>query len=161
MDNSNAIRILRLIFPDVIILAVSTICVFVIRYRVVTSRRREVIEDLATPASPLTISSNSSTAIPRKIWPRLLSLMRRVRLFIQFVVVGFAAIVYPSILNSVYFVFFLTLAFIWSLSVNFGTKYVYARVLLALYAGLHILTFYVYQFGFFQDALHPLSFTSK
>jgi glucan phosphoethanolaminetransferase (alkaline phosphatase superfamily) len=68
---------------------------------------------------------------------------------------------YPSIINSVYFLFFLALAFIWSLSITFGRKYILARALLVIYTGIHLLIFYLYQFGFFQDVLQPLSLWSK
>ncbi|CAF1201689.1 unnamed protein product [Rotaria sp. Silwood1] len=161
LDNSNAKRILRLIFPDIIILAISIICFVLLRRQLISIRSRE-IDDHPTPTviSPLTDSSISTTN-QMKLWPRLLSIIRRARLFLQFVIVGFAAFVYPSIINSIYFIFFLTLAFIWSLSVHFGKKYALARTLLSIYAGVHLLTFYLYQFGFFQDILQPLSLWSN
>ncbi|CAF3267963.1 unnamed protein product [Rotaria sp. Silwood2] len=161
LDNSNAIRILRLIFPDIIILAISIICFVIIRRQLLSTRNRETNEPLTSQTiSPLTNSSISTTS-QTKLWPRLLSILRRARLFLQFVIVGFAAFVYPSIINSIYFIFFLTLAFIWSLSVNFGRKYALARTLLSIYAGVHLLIFYLYQFGFFQDVLQPLSLWSN
>ncbi|CAF3472921.1 unnamed protein product [Rotaria socialis] len=165
LDNSNALRILRLIFPDIIIFAISTVCCCVIRRRLSLPRHRETNEILPSPTtSPLTTSSASTstdTGSEQKLWPRLLSILRRLRLFVQFVLVGFAAFVYPSIINSVYFIFFLIIVFIWSLSVNFGRKYTSARVLLAIYAGVHLLTFYLYQFEFFQEVLPPLSLWSN
>jgi hypothetical protein len=161
LDNSDAIRILRLIFPDIIILAVSTICFVIIRRTLITKRRRETNEELLSPLTLSATNSSSSTTSLKLIWPRLLSVLRRIRLFLQFVIIGIAAFVYPSIINSMYFVFFLTLAFIWSLSIKFGRKYRLARALLVIYTGIHLLIFYLYQFGFFQDVLPPLSLWSK
>jgi len=149
LDNSNAIRILRLIFPDIIILAVSTICFVTIR--------RTILSSTVSSAA----NNNNDTEGQKQLWPRLLSILRRIRLFIQFAIVGFAAFVYPSIINSIYFIFFLTLAFIWSLSAKFGKKYAFARALLVIYTGVHLLVLYLYQFGFFQDVLPPLSLWSK
>jgi hypothetical protein len=161
LDNSNAIRVLRLIFPDIIILAASIICFVIIRRTVVSSVSRPPAEvRRSTTTSPST-SSSTSTASQKNLWPRVFSVIRRARLFLQFVIVGFAAFIYPSIFNSIYFIFFLTLAFIWSLSVKFGRKYTLARSCLVIYTGIHLLIFYLYQFGFFQDVLQPLSLWSK
>ncbi|CAF0821922.1 unnamed protein product [Adineta steineri] len=160
LDNSNAIRILRLIFPDIIILAISTVCFVIIRRTIVTSRRRNNELQISSSISQ---TANSSTSIEdqKKLWPRLLSMLKRTRLFLQFIIVGFAAFVYPSIINSVYFIFFLTLAFIWSSSVKFGNKYTFARAILVVYTGIHLLILYLYQFGFFQEFLPPLSLWSN
>ncbi|CAF0897645.1 unnamed protein product [Adineta ricciae] len=161
LDHSNAIRILRLIFPDIIILAASTVCLIIIRRSILNVRRRQN-DDI--PISPVTLPSTQSTTSvedQKRLWPRLLSILRRARLFLQFVLVGFAAFVYPSIINSIYFLFFLTIAFIWSLSVKFGKKYALARSLLVVYTGIHLLIFYLYQFGFFQDVLPPFSLWSN
>jgi len=166
LDNSDAIRILRLIFPDIIIFAVSTICFVTIRRSLKPSRRRQ-INDLQTSTTSNTTnispSSDSSTIVinRKSLWPRLLSVVRRTRLFIQFLIVGFAAFVYPSIINSIYFVFFLTVAFIWSFSIKFGRKFAIFRGLLVIYTGIHLLTYYLYQFTFFQEVLPPLSLWSK
>ena len=169
LDNSDAIRVLRLIFPDIIILAVSTICFVIIRRSLLSSRRRQT-NDLFTSTTttmsnattvPSSNSDSSTTETRRNRWPRLLSILRRIRLFIQFVLIGLAAIVYPSILNSIYFIFFLALALIWSLSVKFGRKFTFARVFLLFYTSAHLLTIYLYQFAFFQEALPPMSLWSK
>ncbi|CAF1290006.1 unnamed protein product [Adineta steineri] len=166
LDNSNAIRILRLIFPDIIIFAVATICLVISRRSLRTSRRREVTELQTSSTSNTTSVSPSSTSslniINRKnIWPKLLSVIRRIRLFIQFIIVGFAAFVYPSIINSIYFIFFLVIAFSWSFTIKFGRKYTLIRALLVIYTGMHIILFYLYQFTFFQEVLPPLSLWSN
>jgi hypothetical protein len=161
LDNSNAIRILRLIFPDIIILAASTICFVIIRRTILLSRRRQTDDQLISSTISPSTASSTSIEDQQRLWPRLLSILKRTRLFIQFAIVGFAAFVYPSIINSVYFIFFLTLAFIWSLSVKFGKKFAFARTLLVIYTGVHLLVLYLYQFGFFQDILPPLSLWSK
>jgi hypothetical protein len=161
LDHSNAIRVLRLIFPDIIILAVSTTCFVIIRRTLIT-RRRQTNELLTSSTTlPSTNSNSTSSTSLKLIWPTLLSILRRIRLFLQFVIVGIAAFMYPSIINSIYFVFFLILAFLWSLSIKFGRKYTLARALLVIYTGIHLLIFYLYQFGVFQDVLQPLSLWSK
>ncbi|CAF1290556.1 unnamed protein product, partial [Rotaria sordida] len=161
LDNSNAIRILRLIFPDILILAISIICLVSIRRQLLSTRLHETNEPQTPSVIPPLINSHINTINQQKLWPRLLSIVRRTRVFLQFVIVGFAAFVYPSIINSIYFIFFLTLAFIWSLSVHFGRKYALARTLLSIYTGIHLLIFYLYQFGFLQEALQPLSLWSN
>jgi hypothetical protein len=162
LDHSNAVRVLRLIFPDVIILAVSTTCFIIIR-RTLSTRRRQTNEFTTSPTTlpPSTNSNNTSTTSLKLMWPRLLSVLKQIRLFLQFVIVGIAAFMYPSIINSIYFIFFLSLAFLWSLSIKFGRKYALCRAILTIYTGLHLLIFYLYQFGFFQDVLQPLSVWSK
>jgi hypothetical protein len=164
LDNANAIRILRLVFPDIIILAVSIVCIVIIRRTLSSSKRRQLNElqtSTTSNTSPGSNSSAASTKNRRTIWPRLLSIIRRLRLFLQFVIVGFAAFVYPSIINSIYFIFFLIIALIWSFSIKFGRKFAIARALLVVYTGLHLLAFYLYQFAFFQEVLPPLSLWSK
>ncbi|CAF3894722.1 unnamed protein product [Rotaria sp. Silwood2] len=165
LDNSNAIRVLRLIFPDIVIFAISTICFFVIRRTLIVLRRRqsEIQSSITSNAINLSPSIDSSTSTTHKriSWPRLLSIVRRIRLFIQFIIVGFAAFVYPSIINSIYFIFFLIIAFVWSLSIKFGKKFAFVRASLVIYTGMHLLTLYLYQFTFFQEALPPLSLWSN
>ncbi|CAF3646268.1 unnamed protein product [Rotaria sordida] len=166
LDNSNVIRIVRLIVPDVVIFVLSTICFFVIRRTLILLRRRQRSELQTSIASDVinsspSMDSSTSTTTKRSSWPRLLSIVRRIRLFIQFIIVGFAAFVYPSIINSIYFIFFLIIAFVWSLSVKFGKKYELVRALLVIYTGMHLLILYLYQFTFFQEALPPLSLWSN
>ncbi len=120
------------------------------------------ISTTTNETNPLPLSNSTTNITNRKrLWPRLLSVIRRIRPFIQFVIVGFAAFVYPSIINSIYFIFFLTIAFAWSLSIKFGKKFALIRALLVIYTGIHLLTFYLYQFTFFQEAFPPLSLLSK
>ena len=163
LDNSNALRILRVIFPDIIIFAVSTICFIIIRRLLIQSRRRERTDIQTTdPANGSPSSTSTTSEIRRRnILRRILAVIRRIRLFIQFLILGCAAFIYPSIINSIYFIFFLLIAFVWSLSIKFGRKFALVRALLVIYAGLHLLTLYLYQFTFFQDAFRPLSLLSK
>lgn len=161
MEDPNAIRILRLIFPDIIILAVSIVCFVIIRRTVIYPRRRSTNETPPPTTTPLP-SVNSRTTKLKLIWPKFLSLLRRIRLFLQFLIVGFAAFMYPSIINSIYFLFFLSVAFLWSLSMKFGRRYGIARAVLVIYTGIHLLIFYLYQFGFFQnDQFSPGTFWAK
>lgn len=166
MDDVNAIRIIRLVFPDVIIFGLSIFCFYIIRRSLRDLRRRESVELQISSTSnesnrPSSKTNRASLINRRKVLQRLLSMVRRMRLFIQFIIIGFAAFIYPSVLNSIYFVFFITVAFTWSLSVKFGKKFIFFRTLLVIYAGIHILTLYLYQFTFFQEALLPLSLWSK
>lgn len=162
LDNSNAVRILRLLFPDLIILATSLICLIIIRRRLILSRRHqrqrqveEIVPSLLT--SPSTLSERSSP----HLWPRFLSIVRRLRLSLQFVLVGVAAFLCPSVLNSMYFLFFLLMSMYSSLSIRFDHRFTRLRSVLLVYTGVHLLLFYLYQFGFFQDVLQPRSFPSK
>ncbi|CAF4184268.1 unnamed protein product [Rotaria sordida] len=105
-------------------------------------------------------SSNSSTTIINRNnhWSRLLSEVRHIRLFIEFIIVGFTAFVKPSLINSIYFILFLIIAFMWSLSVEFGRKFALIRALLVVYTGIYLILFYLYQLSFFQEVL-PASFS--
>ena len=161
LDNSNALRILRLIFPDIIIFAASTICFVIIRRRLSFFYRRRIDErSLSTPVTPLSPDSTETNA-EKKFWQRLTSILRHARLLLQFLLVGLAAFIYPSIINAMYFLFFLSLVVIWSLAMRLGHKFALARSLLVVYAGIHLLVLYLYQFTFFQDVFEPLSLGSK
>lgn len=146
-----------------IIFAVSTVCVIIIHRSLVASRRRHTIEIENSVRANLSSASNSNSNVgkAKAVWPRLLSIVRRARLFVQFALVGFAAFIYPSFINSVYFLFFLIIAFIWSASVKFGRKFAIARAALVIYTGVHLFIFYLYQFEFFQNELSPLSLWSN
>ncbi|CAF1213486.1 unnamed protein product [Rotaria magnacalcarata] len=166
LDNADTIRIIRLIFPDIIIFAVSTICFIIIRRILLKLQRRETAElQISAISNETNISPSKTNSISRankrKFWQRVLSIIRRIRLFIQFIFVGGAAFVYPSIINSVYFIFFILMAFTWSLSVKFGRKFVLFRSLLVIYAAIHLLTLYLYQFTFFQEFIPPFSLWSN
>lgn len=164
LNHSTALRILRLIFPDIIILAVSTTCFVLIRRTLSTLSRRQVDDLLPTITSSPSFQSTTSSSSLKSIWPRLFSVLRQIRLFLQFILIGIAAFLYPSLINSIYFLFFLVLAFVWSLSIKFEKQYSYARATLVVYAGIHLLIIYLYQFGFFQDnqrGLPPKSLGSK
>ena len=166
LDNSNALRILRLLFPDIIIFATATICFVIIRRTLIQSKRRQPSDLQASSISTTSSASPTSNSISSsqnqtKIWPRILSVIRRTRLFVQFIVIGFAAFIYPSIINSIYFIFFVLIALTWSFSIKFGKKFAFLRALLVIYAGVHVFTIYLYQFTFFQDLFPPLSLWSK
>jgi len=151
LNHSTALRVLRLIFPDIIILAVSITCFVLIRRTISTIRRRQIDDPLPTVTnSPSYPSSSESSSSLKSIWTRLFSVLKRIRFFLQFMIIGIVAFLYPSLLNSVYFLFFLSLAFLWALSIKFEKQYVYARAILVVYAGVHLLILYLYQFGFFQ-----------
>ncbi|CAF4115196.1 unnamed protein product [Rotaria sp. Silwood2] len=161
LDNSNAIRIFRLIFLDIVIFAISIIDFFVIQCTLISIRRRQT--SITSNTTNRSSSMNSSNSTLKKInkWSRLLSIVRFMCLFIQFIIVGFAAFVYPSILNSIYFIFFLMITFLWSLSIEFDKRFALIRALLVIYTGIHLFTLYIYQFTFFQEAFVPLSLWSN
>ncbi len=147
-------------------MATCAIGFIIIRRSLIQAKHRERTEiqtsATTTTANPsLSSTSTSSLVKQKRFWPRVVSIIQSIRLFIQFVIVGFAAFVYPSIINSIYFVFFLLIAFLWSLSIKCGRKFAWLRALLVIYTGLHLLTLYLYQFAFFQDAFPPLSLLSK
>ena len=58
-----------------------------------------------------------------------------------------------QVLSSVYFLVFLVLCVMWACYQSLGNRFSHFRILLLLYTGAHILTLYLYQFQFFQDAL--------
>ncbi|CAF3499416.1 unnamed protein product [Rotaria sp. Silwood1] len=134
LDTFSDIRILCVIFPDIVIFIVSTICFVIIQYSLYNSRSSQSNDFQTSTISHTTniSSSNSSTTIINRNnhWSRLLSEVRHIRLFIEFIIVGFTAFVKPSLINSIYFILFLIIAFMWSLSVEFGRKFALIRALL-------------------------------
>ncbi|CAF4509747.1 unnamed protein product [Rotaria sp. Silwood1] len=162
LDKFSDIRILCVIFPDIVIFIVSTICFVIIQYSLYNSRSSQSNDFQTSTISHTTniSSSNSSTTIINRNnhWSRLLSEVRHIRLFIEFIIVGFTAFVKPSLINSIYFILFLIIAFMWSLSVEFGRKFALIRALLVVYTGIYLILFYLYQLSFFQEVL-PASFS--
>ncbi|CAF3869829.1 unnamed protein product [Rotaria sp. Silwood1] len=162
LDTFSDIRILCVIFPDIVIFIVSTICFVIIQYSLYNSRSSQSNDFQTSTISHTTniSSSNSSTTIINRNnhWSRLLSEVKHIRLFIEFIIVGFTAFVKPSLINSIYFILFLIIAFMWSLSVEFGRKFALIRALLVVYTGIYLILFYLYQLSFFQEVL-PASFS--
>ena len=144
----------------------STICFIIIRRRLIILRRHQT-SDVLSSATSNTVnrlsSTNSNAGIVNRtnVLSRLTSIIKRIRLLIQFVIVGLAALFNPSLMNSLYFIFFLSIGFAWSLSIKFGRKFAIIRALFVIYTSIHLLILYLYQFTFFQEALPPLSLWSK
>lgn len=74
-------------------------------------------------------------------------------------------IMLPSLASAIYFVMFLILGTMWAChkAVRLQRKraFAYVRFALTVYSGVHVLTFYVYQFQFFQKALPPESLLAR
>ncbi|KAK7483051.1 hypothetical protein BaRGS_00025714 [Batillaria attramentaria] len=130
----------RLILPDVVVLAVS-IVVLVIP-AVLVSREAEQADLPQTARS-----------IRRR--KRLQSVMNFIGESFVTILLATCGIMVPSVLSSVYFLLFLLLAVLWSCYLSLGRGFTYLRVVLLFYTGAHILLLHLYQFQFFQDFVPP------
>ena len=84
--------------------------------------------------------------------------------FIAFMLLA-GGIMLPSLASAIYFVMFLILGTMWAChkAVRLQRKRAFAFVVLALmvYSAVHFLTFYMYQFQFFQKVLPPESLLAR
>lgn len=76
-----------------------------------------------------------------------------------------AGIMQPNVLSSVYFLIFIILGVCWAFHllehVMKNTSFILIKIILTVYAGLHVLVLYMYQFPFFQEILEPDSFLPR
>lgn len=145
-DGVSALDICRIIVPDVAVIAVSITCVVCCRGLVTASPLR--------PETPhhFRMCPDSTT------WDNVMPY------FIAFMLLA-GGIMLPSLASAIYFVMFLILGTMWAChkAVRLRRKRAFAFVGLALmvYSGVHVLTFYMYQFQFFQQVLPPESLLAR
>ena len=74
-------------------------------------------------------------------------------------------IMQPNVFSSVYFLTFLLLGICWAFHLNDHIQksswYIFIRIVLTVYTGLHVILLYLYQFPFFQNVLQPDDFTPR
>ena len=73
-------------------------------------------------------------------------------------------IMLPSLASAIHFLMFLVLRTMWAChkAVRLRKKaFASVRIALMVYSGVHVLTFYMYQFQFFQDVLPPESLLAR
>ena len=145
-DGVSALDICRIIVPDVAVIAVSITCVVCCRGLVASSPLRpETLQHIR-------MSPDSTT------WDNVMPYVIAVMLLA-------GGIMLPSLASAIYFVMFLILGTMWAChkAVRLRRKRAFAYVGLALmvYSGVHVLTFYMYQFQFFQKVLPPESLLAR
>ena len=74
-------------------------------------------------------------------------------------------IMLPSLASAIYFIMFLILGTIWAchkaIRLRRKKAFAYIRFALMVYSGIHVITFYLYQFQFFQSSLPPDSLLAR
>ena len=64
-----------------------------------------------------------------------------------------AGIAYPSALSSLYVLVFIAMGLWWGCYRHLGQKFAIVRIILLVYTSAHLITVYLYQFQFFQEAV--------
>ena len=145
-DGVSALDVFRIIVPDVVVIAVSITCVVCCRGLVDSSSLH------STTPQRIRITSDSSS------WDNVMPYFIAVMLLS-------GGIMLPSLASAIYFLMFLILGTMWAChkAVRLRRKKAFASVRIALmvYSGVHVLTFYMYQFQFFQDVLPPESLLAR
>ena len=74
-------------------------------------------------------------------------------------------IMLPSLASAIYFIMFLILGTMWAchkaIRLRRKKAFAYIRFALMVYSGIHVITFYLYQFQFFQSSLPPDSLLAR
>lgn len=134
---------MRLILPDVVVFLASLFCMM-------TSKSRVAAANILRT----TVNQNESTNYVAEILPVFVGLMLLL-----------AGIVQPNVLTSVYFMAFLLLGICWGFHLldylKKNQSFTIVKLFLTSYAGLHILTLYLYQFPSLQEAITPDGFVSR
>ena len=136
--------IVRLILPDVAVFLTSLFCM-------VCSRPKILPNGLSRS---INVSSDQSTSYIGEIVPVFVGLM-----------LLFAGIIQPNVLTSVYFLAFLILGICWGFHLldylKKNRSFTIVKLFLTIYAGLHTIVVYVYQFPSLQKAIPPDGFFSR
>ena len=145
-DGVSALDIARIIAPDVVVIAVSITCVVCCRGLIESSPLH--------PETPQHIRMSSDSSTWDNVMPYFIAAM---------LLAG--GIMLPSLASAIYFVMFLILGTMWACHKAFRLRrkraFAYIRFSLMVYSGVHVLTFYMYQFQFFQKALPPDSLLAR
>ena len=133
-----------MILPDVVVFLTSLFCM-------VCSRPKILPNELLRPTNG---PSEQSTSYIAEIVPVFVGLM-----------LLFAGIIQPNVLTSVYFLAFLLLGICWGFHLldylKKNRSFTVVKLFLTIYAGLHTVIVYVYQFPSLQKAIPPDGFFSR
>lgn len=145
-DGVPALDIFRIIAPDVVVIAVSITCVICCRGLISSSPLHQ-----HTPQH-IRASPDSST------WDNIMPYFIAVMLLV-------GGIMLPSLASAIYFIMFLILGTMWAchkaIRLRRKKAFAYIRFALMVYSGIHVITFYLYQFQFFQSSLPPDSLLAR
>lgn len=149
LDKGSALDLIRLIGPDILMAAISVV-VLVICQKVPVPDINQFEQSNASPEG-----SQQSPVHKRKTntKAKAASVLYYTGELLVLVFMAFSGIVYPSALSAVYFLSFLAVATWWACYRSLGRVFVWLRLVLLTYTGLHLLLLYLYQFQFFQDVL--------
>ncbi|XP_052818789.1 piezo-type mechanosensitive ion channel component 1-like isoform X1 [Mya arenaria] len=147
LDTAPIIDIVRLVAPDVAVFLTGLI-VYIICVKLLPAEKKQSEQEL-----PIIVRSQQK---------------RKVNTVVEFIgesvlvlLLVASGVIAPSVLSSVYFLSFLFLATIWALYGHLGRKFRVFRVILLVYSAAHILVLHLYQFQFFQEAIHPDDFIAR
>ena len=145
-DGVPALDIFRIIAPDVVVIAASITCVICCRSLISSSPLHQ-----HTPQH-IRASPDSST------WDNIMPYFIAVMLLV-------GGIMLPSLASAIYFIMFLILGTMWAchkaIRLRRKKAFAYIRFALMVYSGIHVITFYLYQFQFFQSSLPPDSLLAR
>ncbi|XP_077982492.1 piezo-type mechanosensitive ion channel component 2-like [Glandiceps talaboti] len=135
---------IRAVAPDVSMCIISII-VYAVCYKLTKNERSR---------------SETGTTVHRRTTQRTVA-MDLLWSFTTCFLTALAGIILPSVTSSVYFITFLIVVSWWSCYNSWGRKLVYVRIVMLTYCGAHLVALYLYQFQFFQTALHPDSLYAR
>ena len=140
-DDSKVIDIVRLVAPDV--------CVFI----------SSLVAFLSSRGFHARYSDEERAVVIKK----KNSLIEEYIPIISAMMLLLTGIMQPNVLSSVYFVTYIGLGICWAFHLSSVKSRVYfvMKTTLTIYAALHVLIIYLYQFEFFQSTLIPDSFSPR
>lgn len=81
--------------------------------------------------------------------------------FIFFISLCASAILEPSLISAIYFLYFLFIGSWFAFDRQFGTGYHYFRIFITIFVGLHFSLLYFYQFLMFRPLIPPDSINAR
>ena len=146
-DGVPVLDIVRIIVPDVAIIAVCVACVVCCRGLIDSSPLHPEPPQQILRGSPESMTWD--TVMPYFVAAMLLA----------------GGITLPSLASAIYFLTFLILGTMWSCHKVYRLRqrksFAYVRSSLTIYSGCHVMALYLYQFQFFQTFLPPESLYAR
>ncbi|XP_071784673.1 piezo-type mechanosensitive ion channel component 1-like isoform X3 [Asterias amurensis] len=160
LDELSAVSLCRLILPDVVLLIV-TIVVFVVCKKLFAPSAPPPEGTNPQEASGGSSSGGSGVGVVKRRTKQKSVVAEGIQSFIAMFLCALAAVILPSAISGFYFITFLMVITWWSLYQSWGRRFYHVCIVWLLYSGAHILTLYLYQFPFFQEAVPSDGFYAR
>lgn len=144
LDGVPFLHVLRLVFPDVLMLIVSVL-VFVVCYKLLVPRPTTTGQQEELPSISTRVSKKRSVD----------TIVNFLGEFTIAILLAASGIIVPSAIGAFYFLSFLYIATWWAFYKGLGSKFGYFKIVIVVWSGVHLLLLYLYQFQFFQEAVPP------